>query len=479
MPTDPERKIRPDLRTEGDGLIQAVIRAFEGDLYISGADYRLVLLNDRLIRHIGRDASGEVCHAALHGRNAPCPFCVMDQVLLGETVRFDVRDPATGRWYRIVNTPVDLGKGASLLLSMITDVHDRKLREAALKEGASCRMPVELPGEAGIGRRRGLGGIVGKSPAMQRVYEEILNAAASDANVILYGEPGTGKELAAQAIHDLSNRRGSRFVPVHCGAIPENLFESEFFGYVKGAFSGATADRQGYIAYADGGTLFLDEIGEIRPHMQVKLLRVIEGGGYTPVGGNQVRKTNLRIIGATNRDLKEHLRKRLLREDFYFRVHILPVHLPPLRDRKEDLPLLIDHFLRIHGRKRNLPPITVKEMQRLYDHDWPGNVRELQSVIIRYCAMKGIDLSASEPSRLMPPDPAEDGDALAASTLRELVEGYEKRVIARTLARHRWHRTLVARLLGVDRKTLFTKMHRHGLMEAPPRPRNSGRNRPK
>ncbi|WP_373500342.1 sigma-54 interaction domain-containing protein [Desulfococcus sp.] len=472
-----EQKRRAAIMPDGDGLLRAVVRAFDGEIYVSGADYLLSYMNDRLVDRIGRNAVGEPCHAALQGRKTPCPFCVMDQVLRGETVRFDIRDPASGRWYQSVNAPVPRGEGGPLLLSMITDVHERKMAETALKDGASCRMPGEVLRRAGVRLRRNFGNIVGESPAMQQVYDEILNAAASDANVILYGEPGTGKELVAHAIHDLSDRRNHRFVPVHCGAIPENLFESEFFGYVRGAFSGANTDREGYIAYADRGTLFLDEIGEISPHMQVKLLRVIEGGGYTPVGSNQVEKTNVRIIGATNRDLKDHVRRRLLREDFYFRIHILPIYLPPLRERKEDLSLLIDHFLMIHGGKLNLRPITGKEMERLHEHDWPGNVRELQSVIIRYCAMKGIDLTASDPGSPKTLDPG--GGVPADGTLRQLVEGYEKGVIASALARHRWHRTLVARLLGVDRKTLFIKMHRYGLIDGPQRPRNSGNNRPR
>jgi transcriptional regulator with PAS, ATPase and Fis domain len=394
----------------------------------------------------------------------------MDQVLKGETVRFDIRHPRSGRWHRSVNAPVAAESDASMLLSMVTDIHDRKMAESLLKDGASCTMPGEILARSGIRRWRKFGNIVGASPQMQKVYEEILNAAASDANVIIYGEPGTGKELVAHAIHDLSDRRGQRFVPVHCGAIPENLIESEFFGYVKGAFSGAGDDREGYIAYADQGTLFLDEVGEINPHMQVKLLRVIEGGGFTPVGSNQLCRTDLRIISATNRDLREHIRTGLLREDFYFRIHILPIYLPPLRERKADLPLLIDHFLLMHGGKRNLPPITGEMLDRLCEYDWPGNVRELQSVLIRYCAMNALRLPSPNPAPPPPPAP-ERIDITGAPSLKALVEQYEKRVILSTLSQHRWHRTRVARLLGVDRKTLFSKMKRYGLVEKLSQPR--------
>ena len=450
---------------DGNVLFEAVVNVFDGEIYVSRGDYLLSYMNDRLIERVGRNAVGEPCHKALYGRRSRCPFCVMDQVLRGEVVRFDLRDPQNGRWYQSVNTPVPCGEGLPSLLSMVTDFHDRKMAEIVLKDTPTCLIPGEHLQRPVVGRRHKFGNIVGASLPMQKVYEEILNAAASDANVIIYGEPGTGKELVAHAIHDMSHRRTGRFVPVHCGAIPENLFESEFFGCVKGAFSGAVADREGYIAFADQGTLFLDEVGEISPHMQVKLLRVIEGGGYTPVGSSQVERTDIRVIGATNRDLKESLRKKRMREDFYFRIHILPINLPPLRERKEDLPLLIDHFLLIHGGKRNLPPITGKMMERLYDHDWPGNVRELQSVIIRFCAMKRIDLRASDAGL---PKISEDSrvvDLAGADALKRMMGAYEKRIIASALARHRWHRTRVARLLGVDRKTLFSKMKRYGLLE--------------
>ena len=169
---------------------------------------------------------------------------------------------------------------------------------------------------------------------MQKVYELILRAAATSINVIVYGESGTGKELVAKAIHGMSDRAGQKFVPVNCGAIPQHLLESEFFGYKKGAFTGAVADKAGYLDHADKGTLFLDELGEIDVATQVKLLRVLEGNGYTPVGGHEAKTTDVRIISATNRDLKALVEKGRIREDFFYRIHILPIYLPPLRERK-------------------------------------------------------------------------------------------------------------------------------------------------
>jgi transcriptional regulator with PAS, ATPase and Fis domain len=264
----------------------------------------------------------------------------------------------------------------------------------------------------------------------------------------------------------MSERRHHRFVPVHCGAIPENLVESEFFGYKKGAFTGAISDKAGYLEYADQGTMFLDEVGDISLHMQVKLLRVIEGGGYTPVGSNRVKSTNVRIIAATNRDLKLLVKNGVIREDFFYRVHILPIHLPPLRDRKEDLPLLIDHFLHRYAGKRKVPPLTRKLMEKLHHHDWPGNVRELQNVIVRYCNQKTIDLTGAASRPEAPPDQMSfpNRDSASVKDLNTMLATYEKLLILTTLNQYQWHRQRVAQALNIDRKTLFNKMKRYGLV---------------
>lgn len=343
---------------------------------------------------------------------------------------------------------------------------DRKTAEQALREGEIHLLQENSFPRSQIKERKKFGKIVGHSAAMQQVYEHILNAGATDATVVLYGEAGTGKELVANAIHDMSERRNNRFVPVHCGAIPENLIESEFFGYKKGAFSGAISDRAGYMEYADGGTMFLDEVGEISVHMQVKLLRVIEGGGYTPVGSSQVKTTNVRIVAATNRDLKLLVKNGVMREDFFYRVHILPIYLPPLRDRIEDLPLLVDHFLHLYAGKRKVPPLTRKLMEKLYHHNWPGNVRELQNVIVRYCNQKTIDLTSAATKPEAPPDQMSfpNEDASSVKDLNTMLATYEKLLVLTTLNQYQWHRQRVARALNIDRKTLFNKMKRYGLI---------------
>ena len=451
---------------ENKALLKAIIEGFEGYIYVASPDYRIEFLNQALTQVIGRNAANDICYEAIHERTSPCPFCQMTHIQQGDVKRFEANYPRNGRWYSCANSPICHMDGRISLLAMVTDIHECKLAEIAAKERELSLQQKNIALLSSIRDRHQFGKIVGKSRPIQKVYDLIVNTAATDATAIIYGEPGTGKELVARAIHDLSERRDKPFVPIHCGAIPENLVESEFFGYKKGAFSGAGADKPGYLDFGDGGTLFLDEVGEISLHMQVKLLRMIEGGGYTPVGSSQVRHSDVRIIAATNRDLKTLIKQKLIREDFYYRIHILPIQLPPLRNRKEDIPLLVAHFMSIHAGKRNVPPFSQDMLDRLDRYDWPGNVRELQNVIIRYCNQGTLDFF--EPSA--PPfmkDSAGASHYAPADTLQPLgdigllVEAYEKQIILTALEQCHWQRQQAAALLKIDRKTLFNKMKRY------------------
>ena len=345
--------------------------------------------------------------------------------------------------------------------------------------------------------------LVGSSTAMRRVYDLLAKAAGSNANVIIYGESGTGKEVVANTIHELSPRAKGNFVAVNCGAIPETLAESEFFGYRKGAFTGAATDREGYLDQADGGTLFLDEIGEISLPMQVKLLRVLEGNGYCPVGSREIRKPDVRIIGATSRNMEELVGNGRIRRDFFYRIHVIPIQLPPLRDREDDLRPLSEHFIRkfTPGGERVSMPDEV--FARLAQHSWPGNVRELQNVIQRYLTLgelvftpapPGIGSEAAvKPESLTPPEaespslhsgeraPEPDTASLSHDTspafaktgfvlptippqgakaiaLQENLSTVERDLIVQALQTNQWHRQNTAKMLGVSRKTLFRKM---------------------
>jgi PAS domain S-box-containing protein len=223
--------------------------------------------------------------------------------------------------------------------------------------------------------------IVARSPAMLEMFEILPEAARSGSTILVEGPSGSGKELVARAVHDLSPRRDGPFVPVNCGAIPETLLESELFGVVRGAFTGATRDRRGRFAAASGGTLFLDEIGELPKTLQVRLLRVLEDGTYTPLGSNETLRADVRVVAATNRDLEELMRENAFREDLFYRLAVVRFRLPPLKDRPEDVPLLIDHFVprlaRIAG--KDVVGVSEEALALLLDHDWPGNVRELKN----------------------------------------------------------------------------------------------------
>jgi transcriptional regulator with PAS, ATPase and Fis domain len=446
------------------GLLQGILDAFDGLIYVSSSDYRLEYINPKLIKRRAHDVYTEFCYKALHGREDPCPFCVKDSVNKGEVVSFEIRDPRDQRWYSSINSPVRANSQVVAHLSMITDIHERKVAEISLRTNTEKLREENRLLKSNIKQNQKFGNIIGKSAPMRSVYEQLLNAAASDATVIIYGEPGTGKELAARAIFDMSERRKKRFVPVHCGAIPDTLIESEFFGHKRGAFSGAVAEKPGYIHYAEGGTLFLDEIGEISLSMQTKLLRVIEGGGYTPVGETRIRSSNIRIISATNKNLMDLVGQGIMRQDFFYRIHIFPIQLPPLRDRKEDIPLLVDHFLLLHGGKSQLPPLSSDTMDKLMAYDWPGNVRELQNVIIRYCSTKQINLSHTDASDLSAHKLTSiDCNYEPSQTLQVQLDAFEKKLLSEALAGNKWHRGKTAAQLGVDRKTLFNKIKRHGL----------------
>ena len=347
---------------------------------------------------------------------------------------------------------------------IITDITEQRQAREALRESEKHLRHENILLRSNIKDRYKFSNIIGKSPAMQAVYELIINASTTDANVVVYGESGTGKELAARAIHDNSRRNKNNFIPVNCGAIPQNLFESEFFGYKKGAFTGAVRDKGGFLSQADGGTLFLDEIGELELNNQVKLLRALEGGGYIPVGGSSLEQPDVRIIAATNRNLQELVKDGLMREDFFYRIHIIPISLPPLRERKEDIPLLIESFMKKYNSNKKESPLPLKAQRAMYSHHWPGNVRELQNTIHRYTTLHKLDFmetpqQTETPTGELPAIEIDDTEM----NYKNLLENFEKKVFLKALEQHQWHREKAAVSLGIPRRTFFRKLANLGL----------------
>lgn len=363
------------------------------------------------------------------------------------------------------------------VLATARDITHSKVQEMAIKEEAESLRKANLRLRGTLKDRFKFGSIVGKSRSMQDIYSRILEAASSDSGVVLYGESGTGKELIARSIHDMSDRHGKAFIPVNCGAVPETIFENEFFGHRKGAYTGANSDHRGFFDQAHGGTLFLDEVGEFTPIMQVKLLRALEGGGYTPVGGNRAKYSDVRIITATNEDLLEKLKKGEMREDFFYRIHIVPINVPPLRERKEDIPLLADHFLTLFAEGKIKIEIPGDKMKTICNYSWPGNVRELKNVLQRYMTTRHLNLM-SEPEpinraavnsnsrhRLIPGNehPPQVYET-ESPDLRSAVKEFEKSLILQTLERNHWNRNRSAKMLNIPLRTLSRKMKELGLI---------------
>ena len=310
--------------------------------------------------------------------------------------------------------------------------------------------------------------MVGKSAPMQDLYQVLELVCESDATILIQGENGTGKELIARAIHYNSARRDNSFVVVNCGAFNENLLESELFGHVKGAFTGAVKDRKGMFEAADQGTLFLDEIGDTSVAMQVKMLRVLQEGTYTPVGSTQQQHSNVRILAATNKDLVAMVRKDEFREDLYYRLNVINVTVPALRDRREDIPLLIDHFLQRNARKaKEEVKVVAKDcMEKLLNHNWPGNVRELENEIERVCVLSGRDneiASAFLSPRIKDALPDKFSDYRVHGKLKDALEELERRMIEDGLERTRWNKSRLARELGISRAGLIMKVEKYGL----------------
>ncbi|MDQ7065694.1 MAG: sigma-54 dependent transcriptional regulator [candidate division KSB1 bacterium] len=310
----------------------------------------------------------------------------------------------------------------------------------------------------------GVENIVTVNPKMQQLIKTAISVAHTESNVMITGESGTGKELIAGLIHSMSRVADKPFVAVNCGGIPESLLESELFGHVKGAFTGAISTKRGLVEEADGGTLFLDEVAEMNTTLQVKLLRFIQGGEFRRVGENEVRRVKVRIIAATNKDLKQAMEMGEFREDLYYRLSVIPLHIPPLRERREDISLLAQHFLKMFATRLDKPvrQFSKDALNALMQYHWPGNVRELMNAIEH-----GVALSSGDTLELkdLPPNIAhpmtEEGMPLAES--RGTLEDIEKSYILKVLQETGWNQKQACRILGLSKATLYRRLKKYGI----------------
>jgi two-component system, NtrC family, response regulator AtoC len=363
-----------------------------------------------------------------------------------------------------------IGKGAYDYVSKPFNVEELRLtvtRALERKRLAAEKRNAATPGEAAR-----LAEIEGKSPRMLEVYKLVARVAPTSATVLVAGESGTGKELVARAIHTRSTRRAKAFVPVNCTALSESLLESELFGHVRGAFTGAVGAKRGLFELADGGTLFLDEIGDMGPKMQAQLLRTLQDGEVRPVGGTDAVTVDVRLVCATNRDLEAEVKAGRFREDLYFRINVVTVKLPPLRDRPHDIPILITHFLAKIARREGRPATSMSReaLEVLGRYHWPGNVRELENAVERAVALAKGEVVLPSDLPIEVNVSVDDGRPKQTTGIiddRPPLDELERRYIALTLAEAGGNKKKAAERLGIDRRTLYRALERAGVESGP------------
>jgi len=352
--------------------------------------------------------------------------------------------------YDYINKPFDIEE-LKLVIAKALEVGDLKSKVQRLENEISDRYSFH--------------NIIGKSEAMQKIYHLIEQVVDTSANILVQGESGTGKELVARALHYAGERKRGPFIQVNCAALPESLLESELFGHEKGAFTGAVEQRQGRFERANGGTIFLDEIGEIAQHVQVKLLRVLQERSFERVGGQHTIKVDVRVIAATNRDLAKEMREGRFREDLFYRLNVIPFKMPSLRERKEDIPLLIEHFLHKYDKKGLIKSISTAANKVLVEYPWPGNIRELENTIERLAIVSpGPVLEVKDlPLELVNPQGSMPTANIVLPSEGINLEELEKDLLEQALHLAQGNKTRAAKLLGLTRHTLLYRLEKFGL----------------
>jgi len=441
---------------QGEALFKAVLNTVSDAITVIDRDLTVVFQNEPVRRLYG-DRVGETCYEAYRGRREPCENCIILDVIKDGKPKSALRDIQLPNgnilWMEVLAGPYKDPEGR--IIGAI-EVHRNVTEQMRLSE--TC---VTLRRE--IERQAQFHNIITQSKRMKAVFRLIERVASTTSSVLITGESGTGKELIARAIVFNSGRKDKPYLTINCGAIPENLVESELFGHVRGAFTGAVRDHQGLLEVADGGTLFLDEVGEIPPAAQVKLLRFLQEGESRRVGDTKVRKFDVRIVAATNRDLEEAVREGSFREDLFFRLNVIPVFLPPLRDRREDIPPLAAHLLQrlCDAHSRNVTGLSPEALRAFMNYHWPGNVREMENVI-EYALHLTDEGKPIRPEQL-PPKLFATADAPSSPAGCVSIEEYTKQAIVMLQKDHSEEQ--IAEILGMSRKSLWEKRKRWNLQK--------------
>ncbi len=441
----PEKQFKKILTNEKN-LIRILDNLKEG-IIAHDLNRRIFFFNREAERITGYSRS-EVLNTDCHDAFGE-PFC-------GERCLFREGDtfvPDTAEYPVTLVTKDGETRNVEMSVSKMRDENDAVFGVIAFIKDVTDLVQFQLR----TGNLTGYSNIIGRDPKMIQVFQQIRDLAGYDYPVHVSGETGTGKELVAEAVHAGSRRAGAPFVPINCGALPEGLIESELFGHVKGAFTGAIRDKKGRFELADGGSILLDEVAELSKEMQVKLLRFLQTGRFEKVGGEQTVSVNVRIISATNSDLKEEVKNKNFREDLYYRLNVIPIHLPPLRDRKNDIPLLVDYFLKQFNEQpesKNIG-ITAEAISLMMDYEWPGNVRQLQN-FLQYAIVK------SSGHYIRPEDlPMEIGALQPHQKRRGPAKKLNFESVAAALEKTGYNKAKAARLLGVGRATLYRFLNEH------------------
>ncbi|MEX5282458.1 MAG: sigma-54 dependent transcriptional regulator [Nitrospiraceae bacterium] len=401
------------------------------------------------------------CYEAILHRKVPCSTCPVTEVFASGEVKSVVCSAEGVRHACGISQAYPLKASTGRTDSVLVLFRDVRDSDAGAQTGTD--RPWSVSNEP---QGAGLGDLVGRGPAMRKLFDTITLVANSQATVLLQGESGSGKELVARTIHRLSPRREKPLVVVECSSLPETLLESELFGHVKGAFTGAVTTRRGLFEEADGGTIFLDEIADTALTFQAKLLRVLQEGEIKPVGSSRSVKVDVRVVSATNKNLFDLVKAKQFREDLYYRLAVLPIFMPPLRHRAEDIPLLIDRFVAQASRRHNRPckPVTQEAAEALAAHDWPGNVRELLNLVERVVVTaKGDRLTLED---FFGPAAASPDSQDLRTLVRDVAAQAERTKIVEALAQAAGNRVKAAKLLKISRASLYNKLRAYGLADA-------------